>query len=67
MVLGMALIRLAAGRPALTWASFCALTAVHVWANVRAMRCLRIAGINQARLGLLLRHYLRQVRGARTG
>lgn len=63
MVLGMALIRLAAGRPALTWAAFWTLTAVHVWANVRAMRCLRIAGINQPRLGLLLRHYLRQVGG----
>ncbi|KAL4421380.1 hypothetical protein ABPG75_010671 [Micractinium tetrahymenae] len=60
MVLGMVLIRLAAGHPALTWAAFWALTAVHVWANVRAMRCLRITGINQARLGLLLRHYLCQ-------
>lgn len=63
MVLGMALIRLAAGRPALVWTAFCMLTTVHVWANVRAMRCLRIAGVNQARLGLLLRHYLCQVGG----
>ena len=35
-----------------------ALTALHVYANVRAMRCLHMTSINAARLGLLLRHYL---------
>ena len=64
MLLGMALLRLAVGRPLLTWAAFWALTWLHVWANVRAMRCLRITGLNQARLGLLLRHWLCEVRTA---
>ncbi|EFN54602.1 hypothetical protein CHLNCDRAFT_135084 [Chlorella variabilis] len=59
MVLGMAFIRAAHGLEPLIWSAFWALTALHVWANVRAMRCLRIASLNQARLGLLLRHYLR--------
>lgn len=62
MALGMALLRLAAGAPALAWVAFWALTALHVWANVRAMRCLRICSLNQARLALLLSHYLRTVR-----
>ena len=58
MVVGMAFIRLASGSQLLIWAAFWLLTVVHVWANVRAMRCLCIHGLNQARLGLLLRHYL---------
>ncbi len=61
MVLGMAFLRLAHGMQPLIWAAFWALTAVHVWANVRAMRCLRISSLNQARTQLLLRHYLRTV------
>ena len=63
MLLGMAFLRLAASWQPLVWAAFWALTALHVWANVRAMRCLLITGINQARAGLLLRHYLCQVGG----
>lgn len=61
MVVGMAFIRLASGSQLLIWAAFWLLTAVHVWANVRAMRCLCIHSLNQARLGLLLRHYLATV------
>jgi hypothetical protein len=58
MLLGMALLRCAAGASFLLWAAFWALTALHVWANVRAMRCLRVTSLNQARLGRLLRGYL---------
>ena len=65
MVLGMGFIRLAAGRQPLVWAAFWLLTALHVWANVRAMRCLRVHTVNQARLGLLLRHHLATVRRRR--
>ena len=61
MVCGMVFIQLASGSQPLIWAAFWLLTAVHVWANVRAMRCLSIHGLNQARLGLLLRHYLATV------
>jgi hypothetical protein len=64
MVLGMAFLRLAHGMQPLIWTAFWALTAVHVWANVKAMRCLRISSLNQARTQLLLRHYLRTVRGS---
>ena len=67
MVLGMALIRLAAGLQPAVWAAFWALTAVHVWANVRAMRCLRVTSLNQARLGALLQHYLCTVRAGEAG
>lgn len=63
MVLGMALVRVAASWRSLVWAAFLALTALHVYANVRAMRCLHMTSLNAARLGMLLRRYLCTVRG----
>ena len=67
MLLGMAVIRLASGAQPLIWACFLGLTVVHLWANVRAMRCLHIASINQPRLTLLLRAFLERVRGGAGG
>jgi hypothetical protein len=39
------------------WLVFLVLTAVHVWANVRALRCLQLTSLNEARLLLLVEHY----------
>lgn len=64
MMLGMGLIRAAAGWQPAIWLAFCLLTALHVAANVRAMRALRIVSLNAARLELLLAHFLRTVRAS---
>lgn len=45
----------------MVWAAFIALTALHIYANVRAMRALRLRSLNCARLDVLLAHYLGQV------
>lgn len=45
------------------WAFFLVLTWVHVWANIRALRCLVLSSLNQPRLRLLLQHYMAQVGG----
>lgn len=45
------------------WVFFAVLTWVHVWANIRALRCLVLSSLNQPRLKLLLHHYMAQVRG----
>lgn len=47
-----------AGLPGLAWAVFLALTCLHILANVRAMRALRVKTINTARLEVLLSHAL---------
>ena len=39
------------------WLVFLALTALHIFANVRAMRCLQLRSLNRPRLALLLRSY----------
>ncbi len=49
------------GSQAVVWAAFLALTALHVLANVRAMRALRLRSLNCARLNVLLAHCLAQV------
>jgi hypothetical protein len=33
---------------------FVVLTAIHVWANIRALRCLVLSSLNEPRLKLLL-------------
>lgn len=45
------------------WAVFLVLTYVHVWANIRALRCLVLSSLNQPRLNLLLQHYMDEVGG----
>lgn len=40
------------------WLIFLALTALHIFANVRAMRCLQLRSLNRPRLALLLRSYM---------
>lgn len=45
----------------LAWGVFTALTVLHVWANVRAMRCLVLTSLNVPRLELLLDSYVTRV------
>jgi hypothetical protein len=48
------------------WAVFLVLTWVHVWANIRALRCLVLVSLNESRLQLLIQHYLTKVSHALT-
>lgn len=54
MVLGMGLTRLTASHHAAAWAAFLVLTWLHVYANMRALRCLHMTSLNRPRLDLLL-------------
>ncbi len=45
------------------WALFAALTWLHVYANIRAMRCLVLTSLNEPRLELLLEAYMEKVGG----
>jgi hypothetical protein len=47
---------------AAAWLFFAVLTWVHVWANIRALRCLVLSSVNEPRLKLLLQHYQDKVR-----
>ncbi|KAJ9512033.1 hypothetical protein QJQ45_004588 [Haematococcus lacustris] len=58
MALGMVFTRATADNASACWTLFVLLTAVHIWANLRAMRCLVLSGLNMPRAELLLRHYL---------
>ena len=57
MVMGMLLTRLCTGSHLAAWLSFAVLTLLHVWANLRAMRCLVLTSVNQPRLDALLQAY----------
>ncbi len=57
MVVGLGLTRIAASNAAAAWAAFIALTIVHVYANIRAMRCLCITRLNAERLDIIIKHY----------
>ena len=40
-----------------TWITFLLLTALHIYANIKAMRSLLLNSLNRPRLDLLLQHY----------
>ena len=61
-VLGMAFTSHASSSLPLVWALFVALTTLHIYCNIRAMRCLCITSLNRTRLELLLRSFLTTVR-----
>ena len=58
LVLGWQAVDWLDGDVRLTWLVFAALTAVHVWANVRAMRCLVLTALDTQRAELCVRHFL---------
>lgn len=64
MCVGLALGRLVQVAPYSVWPVFLALTALHVVANAKAVRSLRMTSLNRERTRLLLQHYSRTVRGS---
>ena len=50
-----------AGLPWLIWTSFLSLTALHVYANIRAVRALTLTSLNPSRLQLLVDAFYLQV------
>jgi hypothetical protein len=46
-----------ADRVLAAWCFFGVLTLLHVWANVRALRCLVLSSLNEPRLTMLLQHH----------
>jgi hypothetical protein len=67
MAAGAAGAAAAADNVAAGWLFFVVLTVVHIWANMRALRCLVLSSLNQPRLRLLLQHYMQQVWGKEDG
>jgi len=57
MILGLGLRTIAAKNIAAAWIAFVAMTALHVYANIRAMRCLCIARLNPERLDIIIKRY----------
>lgn len=57
-LLGMALTQRVADHIRAAWLVFAALTVLHVWANVRAMRCLVLVSLSPGRMALLHEHWL---------
>ncbi|GAB4822234.1 hypothetical protein N2152v2_009280 [Parachlorella kessleri] len=61
MILGMGVIRLTAGSAMAAWTVFVLMTWLHIFANIRALRCLHMTSLNRPRLDLLLTHYWAKV------
>lgn len=57
----MQIVSRLAGLPALLWVTFISLTALHVYANVKAMRSLVLTSLNPSRLELLVDTYFDKV------
>ncbi|KAL4518912.1 hypothetical protein Ndes2437B_g04800 [Nannochloris sp. 'desiccata'] len=57
MILGLGLTRIAANNIAAAWVAFVAMTVLHVYANMRAMRCLCITRLNSERLDIIIKKY----------
>ncbi|GAX79172.1 hypothetical protein CEUSTIGMA_g6612.t1 [Chlamydomonas eustigma] len=57
MTLGILLTRMCAHNHIASWLCFLALTVLHVWANIKAMRSLILTTLNQPRLDVLLQSY----------
>lgn len=62
MIMGLGLTRLGSTSPRAAWVAFAALTVLHVYANLRAMRCLHICRLNPERLTIILPRILQGAR-----
>ena len=49
-----------AGNTATVWVTFLLLTVLHIYANVKAMRSLRLTSLNRPRVEILLESYTRR-------
>lgn len=58
MALGMLLARATFGQPFVIWLCFLSLTAFHMYANYRAVKCLCLDTLNGQRSCILLQHYM---------
>ncbi|KAF5752052.1 hypothetical protein HS088_TW02G01072 [Tripterygium wilfordii] len=58
MALGMLLSRITIGHPVAIWFSFLSLTAFHMYANYRAVRCLALTSLNTERCSILLQNFM---------
>lgn len=58
MILGVGLTRLAAVSHVAAWAAFWVLTAVHIAANIAALRCLHLNRLNASRLDIILQQHM---------
>eukprot|EP00240_Pyramimonas_obovata_P005526 CAMPEP_0118960866 /NCGR_PEP_ID=MMETSP1169-20130426/63853_1 /TAXON_ID=36882 /ORGANISM="Pyramimonas obovata, Strain CCMP722" /LENGTH=332 /DNA_ID=CAMNT_0006909019 /DNA_START=254 /DNA_END=1249 /DNA_ORIENTATION=+ len=58
MLLGMAIARFTDVYPIMVWPLFLMLTILHIYSNVKAVRCLRLNSINRERTRLLLHAYV---------
>ena len=61
MILGMMFTHVTDGHVAYSWLLFVLLTLLHIYANVKAMRCLVLHSLNPSRLELLLDTFLSKV------
>lgn len=61
MILGMILIKATAGWQVAAWAAFLLLTWLHVYANIKALRCLHMTSLNRPRLHIVLAHFWHEV------
>lgn len=61
MVFGMALTKLASVNQPAAWATFWMLTVLHLWANWKALRCLKLTRFNRPRLNVVLNQYIQTV------
>ncbi|KAL8559418.1 hypothetical protein ACOMHN_045215 [Nucella lapillus] len=58
LVSGLVLLPLTSGNLYLTWGLFVVFTVLHIFANYRAVKAVCMESINQARLHLIMEHYL---------
>ncbi|KAH7436708.1 hypothetical protein KP509_05G032200 [Ceratopteris richardii] len=58
MLLGMLLAKLTSGNTVAIWLCFLALTGFHMFANYKAVRCLRLTSLNKDRVKIILKTYL---------
>eukprot|EP00850_Spirogloea_muscicola_P009464 SM000053S17421 [mRNA] locus=s53:275306:278936:- [translate_table: standard] len=63
MLLGIVVARVTGGSALPTWSCFLLLTAFHVYANYRAVRCLCLTSLNTERTKILLREYIARSHG----
>ncbi|XP_047332511.1 protein root UVB sensitive 3 isoform X2 [Impatiens glandulifera] len=59
MALGMVLARFATGHPFVIWFSFLSLTIFHMYANYKAVKCLKLNTLNCERCSILLVHFMK--------
>ncbi|XP_022085873.1 RUS1 family protein C16orf58 homolog isoform X2 [Acanthaster planci] len=63
LLVGLVLTPMVAGNPTLTWSLFFLFTFLHLYSNYRAVTCVVMETLNQARLHIISQEYLSSVDG----